>query len=70
MYYSHKSRLPFARLLMWVLKPVLGPMLSELNQLTRMSIQRGVHFSDVYIGKNGSLRPVDNTRRSQFFTKE
>jgi hypothetical protein len=55
---------------MWILRPVLGPMLSELNKLTRLNIQRGVHFSDVTVDKDGNLRAIENTRRSAFFTKE
>ena len=55
---------------MWVMKPVLGALLSEMHQLSKLSIQRGVHFSDVTVDKDGYLKAIPNTRRSQFFTKE
>lgn len=57
-------------MLMWVLYPVLGPMLAELEQLSRMVIQRSVHFSDVQEGKDGGVKFIKDQPRYRFVRKE
>lgn len=63
-------RYPFAKFLMWLMRPVLAPMLGEMDQLTRLSIQKSVHFGDVYERPDGSVAFQREGKRYRFVTKE
>lgn len=54
---------------MWLMRPVLAPMLGELDQLTKLMIQKGVHLSDLYEDVDGLVKFQKGTKRYPFVTK-
>lgn len=48
-----------ANLIMWIIQPVLGPMIRELDDNITQLIRRKVDHDELTLGEDGAIRPAD-----------
>lgn len=52
-------RYTIANLIMWIIQPVLGPMIRELDSNITQIIKRKVDHNELTLGEDGAIRPAD-----------
>lgn len=54
-------RMYFANLIMWIIKPVLSPMIRDLDSNITSIIKRKIDHNEVTLGEDGTLCAADPT---------